>query len=760
MRSFMVRLSGFLTRRRWWVVGAWLLVVAISLPLAAKQTEHLSGGGFDVPGSQSQAVETALTKRFAESEAGRIAVVLQPSGEITPKQAAAAGRRVQGQVAAAGDDARITPQAAAAGQAQLSSGEPAIIPVKAPGTADDLVNTAGDLREEVSPGESVDGVTPYVVGQPAMWAALSEVSKEDLETAEAQGFPIVALILIAVFGSLAAASLPLALGFVAVTVTGAVIFLLSQQMEMSVFVTNMASMLGIGVAVDYSLFILARFRESVRAGNPAVEARAEALATSGVAVTFSGLAVIISLAGLWMVDNQALRSMALGAMVVVAIAILVATTLLPALIRLLGHRVEAGGIAWRVLRAGRAVWRKRRRRGSTRPDRETFWQQWTYAVMRRPVVSVVAVSAVLLTLALPVLSVETGNGALSQFDSDNDARVGTEIAAAASGGGADPVKVVARFDQGAAADPANRAALRDFAARASADPEVQSVARPVSTGNEVLIDVRTKAEAAESQASLDLVSRLRDRIVPASELPAVAALDVGGEAARVLDSRDQINGSMWKIIVFVLAFSFVVLMVMLRSIVLPLKAVLMNLLSIGAAYGVLVAVFQWGWLDGFAGFDELGALDTLTPPLVLAVVFGLSMDYEVFLLSRIKERYDASMNGDHKNRRRINKKAVAEGLASSASVITSAALIMVCVFSVFVLTGVPSIKQLGLGNAVAIAIDATLVRLILVPAAMELLGEWNWWLPRWLDRLLPHVGLEGGVPEREAPRAPAEPARA
>ena len=751
MRSFMVSLSGFLTRRRWWVVGAWLLVVAVSAPLAARPTEHLSGGGFDVPGSQSQTVETALTKHFAESEAGRIAVVLQPSPDVTPAQADAAVRRTRGQVAAAGDDARITPQAAAAAQAQVAAGRPAIVPVQAAGTADDLVNTAGDLRDELSPGETVDGVTPYLVGQPAMWAALSEVSKEDLATAEEQGFPIVALILIAVFGSLAAASLPLALGFVAVTVTGAIIYLLSQQMEMSVFVTNMASMLGIGVAVDYSLFILARFRESVRAGKPAVDARAEALATSGVAVTFSGLAVIISLAGLWMVDNQALRSMALGAMVVVAIAILVATTLLPALIRLLGHRVEAGGIAWRVLRTGRAVWRKRRRHGSTRPDRETFWQQWTYAVMRRPVISVVAVSAVLLTLAIPVLDIKTGNGAIKQFDADNDARVGTEIAAAASGGGADPVKVLVAFDRGTPTDPDNQAALRDFAARASADPEVESVAKPVPNGNEALIDVGTKAEAAESQESLDLVSRLRDRIVPVSSLPAVATVDVGGEPARVVDARDQINGSMWKIIVFVLGFSFVVLMVMLRSIVLPLKAVLMNLLSIGAAYGVLVAVFEWGWLDGFAGFRELGALDTLTPPLVLAVVFGLSMDYEVFLLSRIKERYDA--HGD-------NKRAVAEGLASSASVITSAALIMVCVFSVFVLTGVPSIKQLGLGTAVAIALDATLVRLILVPAAMELLGEWNWWLPGWLDRLLPHVGLEDGVPGREPPRAPAEPARA
>jgi uncharacterized membrane protein YdfJ with MMPL/SSD domain len=750
LRSFMVSLSHFLTRRRWWVVGAWLAVVIVAAPLASKQTEHLSGGGFDVPGSQSQAVETAATKHFASAEAGRIAVVLQPSPGMTPEQASAAVHRVQSQVAAAGDGARLTPEAAAQAEAELAAGKPAIAPLQAQGTSDELVNTATDIRNEISPGEQVDGVTPYLVGQPAMWAALSEVSKEDLKTAEGEGFPIVALILIAVFGSLAAASLPLALGAVAVTVTGAIIYLLSQQMVMSVFVTNMASMLGIGVAVDYSLFILARFRESVSAGKGAAEARAEALSTSGVAVTFSGLAVIISLAGLWMVHNQALRSMALGAMIVVAIAILVATTLLPALIRILGHRVEAGGIAWRVMGAGRAVWRKRRRPGSSRPDRETFWQRWTYAVMRRPVVSVVTVTALLLTLAIPVLSVKTGNGAIKQFDPNNDARVGTELAARVTGGGADPIKVVATFDHGTASDKQNAAALADFSRRAAADPQVESVARPVISDNQALVDVGTRAEAAESQQSLDLVHRLRADIVPASALSQAGTVDVGGEPARVVDARDQINGSMWKIIVFVLAFSFIVLMVMLRSIVLPLKAVLMNLLSIGAAYGVLVVVFQWGWLDGFAGFHGLGALDTLTPPLVLAVVFGLSMDYEVFLLSRIKERYDA--HGD-------NKRAVAEGLASSASVITSAALIMVCVFSVFVLTGVPSIKQLGLGNAVAIAIDATLVRLILVPAAMELLGDWNWWLPGWLDRLLPHVGLEQDAPAK-APSAPAEPARA
>jgi uncharacterized membrane protein YdfJ with MMPL/SSD domain len=748
MRTFMAKLAGVIARRRWLIVGAWLAIVAFSLPLAARQTEDLSGGGFDVPGSQSEAVEKAVGSDFASSDRGRLAVVLQPQPGLSPAAASAAVDRAGAEVAAA-DDASLPPAVAARAKAELEAGQVAVMPIDARGDSDALVDTATELRDKLSPGEALGGVTPYVVGQPAMWAALSEVSREDLESAERTGFPIVALILIAVFGSLAAASLPLALGFVAVTITGAIIYLLSQQMEMSVFVTNMASMIGIGVAVDYSLFILARFRESVRAGRSSAEARAEALSTSGLAVTFSGLAVIISLAGLWMVENQALRSMALGAMVVVAIAILVATTLLPALIRVLGYRVEAGGVAWSVIRSVKGLWRRRRRPGSTAPNRESFWQRWTDAVMRRPVRSVIGASAILLTLSIPVLSLTTGNGALAQFAPGDDARVGTELAARATGGGSDPVRVLVSFDDGTLADRSNADAVRDFTRLAREDPEVRGVAPAVARGSQALIDLES-AEGAESQQTLDLIHRLRDQVVPASALAATAAVDIGGESARIEDSRVQINGSIWKIIGFVLAFSFVVLMVMLRSVLLPLKAVLMNLLSIGAAYGVLVAVFQWGWLEGLLGLQELGALDTLTPPLVLAVVFGLSMDYEVFLLSRIKERYEE--HGD-------NRRAVAEGLASSASTISSAALIMVAVFSVFVLTGVPSIQQLGLGTAVAIALDATLVRLILVPAAMELMGRWNWWLPGWLDRILPHVGLEGTAARAPRDGAP-EPARA
>jgi uncharacterized membrane protein YdfJ with MMPL/SSD domain len=503
-------------------------------------------------------------------------------------------------------------------------------------------------------------------------------------------------------------------------------------METSVFVTNMASMIGIGVAVDYSLFILARYREERARGREPVEARAEALSTSGLAVTFSGLAVIVSLAGLWMIHNQALRSMALGAMTVVAVSILTATTLLPVLISLLGDRVLPGGAVAKVL----GVFRRR----GERPDREAFWVRWTKRVMARPWLAVVGTSAVLLTLAIPLLSIDTGTEALAQFPKGSDVRVGNELVSEQVGGGADPVEVVARLG-GDSISPGDRAALAGFAHTLATTPGIRAVAPPVFAGDSVLIQA-TPTTPSESAATRALIVRLRDTVVPATLLSHVATVDVGGETARSSDARAQVSGSMWKIVLFVLTLSFLVLMVMLRSLVLPLKAVLMNLLSIGAAFGVLVAVFQWGWLDSVLGFESLGALDTINVPLIFAIVFGLSMDYEVFLMSRIRERY--MEHGD-------NERAVAEGLASSARTISSAALIMVCVFSVFVLTGVPSIKELGMGCAVAIALDATLVRLILVPAAMKLFGDWNWWMPSWLDRALPHLSFEDGAAEPSSP---------
>jgi RND superfamily putative drug exporter len=732
MHDAMIKLAGFLARRRRLVVIAWVLIVVASLPLAARQTEHLTGGGFDVPGSESKAVADAMQGVFS-SRANGISVLLQAAPDASAAERAAAVRRVRREVAQT-DGVTLPPSVARSAQIQLQRSDEALIPLSSQVSQDELVDSAVDLREALDPGTAEDGVTPYLAGQATVWAGMQELSKEDLAKAEAGGFPVVALILLVVFGSLAAAALPLTLGFVSVIVTGALIYFLSLQMSTSVFVTNMASMIGIGVAVDYSLFILARYREERRDGRDCEEARSEALATSGLAVAFSGIAVIVSLAGLWMVDNQALRSMALGAMTVVAVSILTATTLLPALIAMLGDRVMPGGFVARALRFVKYSLLRRPRpaaaaspnAGATGPG---FWDRWARRVMARPWTAVAFSAGILLFLAAPLLSLETGTNAIQQFPKESDVRVGNELAAERLGGGADPVQIVASFP-----DAVDRVAVAGFAAELRAEPGVGAVPPPTFAGDSALIEA-TSTAPSDSEAATAFVSRLRNSVVPASGLAAVATVDVGGETARTDDARAQISGSLWKIVGFVLALSFLVLMVMLRSLLLPLKAVLMNLLSIGAAFGVLVVIFQWGWFDGILGFESLGALDTINVPLIFAIVFGLSMDYEVFLMSRIRERY--MEHGD-------NERAVAEGLASSARTISSAALIMSSVFAVFVLTGVPSIKELGLGCAVAIALDATLVRLILVPAAMKLFGDWNWWMPSWLDRVLPRLSFEGG----------------
>jgi uncharacterized membrane protein YdfJ with MMPL/SSD domain len=739
MKDAMTRLAQFLGRHRRWVLAGWVLIVLLALPFASKQTDHLTGGGFDVPGSQSMKVSESLQDEFGERADG-IAVVLKTTPEATAAQRDRAVARVRSQVARL-DEVSLPPRVAAGARRALRRQDVVVVPLRSDLSSDELIDQAATLREDLDPGDAAAGVTPYLVGQPTIWAGMQEISKEDLAKAESSGFPIVALILLVVFGSLAAAMLPLALGFVSVLVTGALIYFISLQMTTSVFVTNMASMIGIGVAVDYSLFILARYREEREAGREKADARAQALSTSGLAVTFSGMAVIISLAGLWMVDNQALRSMALGAMTVVAVSILTATTLLPALIAMLGDRVLPGGVVGRVGGFFRRRFYRRHTAEQLAAEHNRFWRAWTARVMARPWTAIVGVSAVLLLLASPLLSMETGTEALAQFPKDSDVRVGSELASDQLGGGTDPVQIVASFEGRPGAE--GKVAVAGFVRELEGTRGVAAVAPPAFAADSVLVQATPEAPS-ESDAAAALVERLRDSVVPGSALAQRAEVSVGGETARSHDVRGQIGGSMWKIVLFVLALSFVVLMVMLRSLILPLKAVLMNLLSIGAAFGVLVTIFQWGWLDGFLGFESQGALDTINVPLIFAVVFGLSMDYEVFLMSRIRERY--MLHGD-------NERAVAEGLSSSARTISSAALIMTAVFGVFVLTGVPSIKELGLGCAVAIALDATLVRLILVPAAMKLMGNWNWWMPSWLDRALPDLSFEGGSKDPEPAKA-------
>ncbi len=701
MNAVMSHLDRIVNRHRRAVLGLWLVLLVAALPFAMRQSDHLTGGGFAVPGSQSAAVTSELARAFPGAAKAPLAAVLVPRADATAAQVRAAVQRIS---RAAGSTAHValTPAARDAALKASDHPRPMLVPLSTDVDLEKSTDVATKLLAPLKVSSS-GPVAVHLTGQGALWAGLQKLSKADLSKAESAGFPIVLLILLAIFGSLAAASLPLALGFVSVLMTGALIYALSTVMQMSVFVTNMASMVGIGVAVDYSLFVLARYREEIRDGAQPDAARATAMSTSGLAVVFSGVTVMVSLAGLYLVHSTALRSMALGAILVVAVSVLAATTLLPALIAVMGKRAhESGRHLSRISRALRPRRSPQAALADAR-DKSDFWASWTARVMRRPALSATAAVVVLLGLAAPALNLATVDGALRQFPAGNETRQGVEAATKLVGAGAaTPIQV--------SVAPAHVARARTVLA---ADPQVVSVSagqRSVAGPPRVLLlaTPRTDGEADVAKAS---IGRLR------AALP--TGTQVGGDSALLRDFHDQVSGSMWKIVLFVLALSYLVLLVLLRSVVLPLKAVVMNLLSVGAAYGVLTLVF--------------GKVDTITPPLVLAVVFGLSMDYEVFLLTRIRERFQRHGN---------TEEAVAGGLSSSARTISSAALIMVCVFMIFVLTGVPSIQQIGLGNAVAITVDATIVRLVLVPATMKLLGRWNWWLPRPLQRALPRIELE------------------
>jgi uncharacterized membrane protein YdfJ with MMPL/SSD domain len=734
VQKLMDSLTALLERRRWLVFAAWVVLLLASLPFAVRQTDNLTSGGQAVPGSGSHAVDVAL-EDFDAAERQALAVVVErrAGGE------AADVREEIARVAAVVDrepGVELSVRARRSAEAAAEDSRIAVLELRTHGGFDRTADLAVDLRDALGIREGPrEGTQTYLVGQQGLWAGFHDLTRDDLLWAETIGFPIVLLILLAVFGSMVAAALPLALAGVSVAITGAGIFFLSQVTDMSLFVTNFASMVGIGVAVDYSLFVLARYREEIAAGADPRDARRVAMRTSGVAVAFSGVTVVVALAGLFLVESPGIRSMAMATSLVVAVSILAAMTLLPVLLSVLGRRGYQRDRTAGIARLARRL--RPSRRAAAPPPRGAFWQRWTERVTRRPLLTVALCSVLLLTLAAPALWLQTGDSILGQFPEGNETRVGAELMMDRYGAGATgPVQVVATFAQGSATDSENRRALAGYALAVQEDPAVTRVARavPSDDGRKALLSI-SLVDHPESLAARDLVLRLRDGVQDDGGLGELAELRVGGVTATNEDFRARVTGALWKVVLFAVVLSYLVLCVLLRSVLLPLKAVLMNLLSVAAAYGVLVAIFQWGWLDGYLGFQSLGHITTVTPPFLLAIVFGLSMDYEVFLLTRIKERYEST--GD-------SRLAIAQGLARSAGTISSAALIMVAVFAVFAGVGIPAVKEIGVGLAVAIALDATIVRLVLVPATMEIMGRWNWWLPRPLDRVLPDTRLEAG----------------
>jgi uncharacterized membrane protein YdfJ with MMPL/SSD domain len=674
VEGWLGRLAGVVSRRRRAVFAVWLALLGTGGWFSLHQSDHLSGGGWEVPGSPSLVVTDAVKRDFPQATPPAFTVF------VTGRDPGARVAEVRRLVAGDG--------AVKAGTTLRLKGA-TLLPLAYVGKTSNAIDEATRLRRLL-----VDERTK-VIGEPAIWSNFQDVSKRQLARGELLGVPLILLILLAGFGTLVAAVAPLALGFAAVFLSGAVIYWLSRSFEISVYVTNMASMIGIGVAVDYSLFIVSRFRRELHEDASNEAALARALRSSGTAVVFSGLTVAVSLAALFAIDVNALRSMAVGAIVVVCISVLASITLLPALLATAGGRVDRLRLPlpWRTSEAGS----------------DAFWGGWARRVMRRPGLGFAAGAGLMLVLSIPFFWMQTFNRGLDELPRTAEVRVATERAQALTGPGfGAPVHVVTHED-GAR-----------LAGRLANVPGVAKVDRPIRSrdGSRWLVDA-TLAVPVESSAARDVVRRI--------EAAAGPQAIVGGSTVFDRDVTNAIFGGLWKMLLVILAACYVVLLVLLRSVVLPLKAVAMNLLSVGAAYGVLVAVFQWGWLD-WTGYASPGYVETIVPALVLAVTFGLSMDYEVFLLTRIRERWLA--HGD-------NERAVAEGLTTSARIITSAALVMVAVFFAFVVAGAPSLKELGTGLGVAVLLDATIVRLLVVPAAMRLLGTWNWWMPAPLARLLP-----------------------
>ncbi len=533
-----------------------------------------------------------------------------------------------------------------------------------------------------------------------------------MPSSEMIGILAAIVVLLVAFGSVVAMGLPIVTALFGVAIATAGVGIVANVLSTPSFAPQVASMIGIGVGIDYALFIVTRYREALDRGQPYESACVEAMTTAGRAVVFAGCTVMISILGMFIMGIEFLDGLAVGTSLAVAIAVLAAITLLPALLGLLGGKIN-----------------RLRVRRRPRPGRVGGWERWARFVQRRPKPVALAGLAVLLAAAVPVFALHLGFADAGNDPKGTTTRSAYDLMADGFGPGSNgPVIVVGDTSTAAKASGFDHllAEVRQTAGVASVSDAVTS-----PSGRAALATV-IPTTGPQERATEALVHHVRDDLAPDSG----TTVQVVGKTAGGIDFADRVSSRLPLFIGAVLGLSFLLLLVVFRSILVPLKAVLMNLLSIGAAYGVMVAVFQWGWLGDTVGVSA-GPIEPWAPMMLFAIVFGLSMDYEVFLLSAVRENYDRTHDNGH---------AVARGLASTARVITAAATIMVFVFGSFVLSDVRALKLIGLGLAVAVAVDATVVRVVLVPATMELLGDANWWLPRWLKRILPKVDIDGHQP--------------
>jgi RND superfamily putative drug exporter len=736
------RLGRFVVRRARWVIGAWALLILVALPLAPQTPGALSAGGFILDDLESARAKATLEQELGAPPSALVIVFSSDTLRAgTPEfelAAAAAMRDIPDAPHVAGVVSHL------ARPTQISAdGHTAYDIVFLDLKPDDSPDALPILRERL---RDAPGLDVELAGGPAFYGDVQTVSERDLQRSELISLPLAAIALLLVFGSLVAAGVPLVVGGASVLVALAGIFIVASLTPMSIFVLNLATLLGLGLGVDYSLLMTSRFREELahRAGTPGAvpEAVRVTVATAGRAVFFSGLTVLLGLLGLILFEFMILRSVGIAGAIVVGLAVAAALTLLPALLTVIGPRLDRLSV----------------RHVAVEPGADGPWARFARRVMRHPVAILVPTLAFLLLLGWPFLHVRFNAPDSSILPPDVPSRAAFDRLRAEFGEGEFAPITLAVRTTGDVTTPDNLARVYDYTRRLAADPRVARVDslvdvdprmtlaqyqllygdpngprdRFVATGlaattkgdlTAITLTTRHGGNTPEGRA---LVEDLRDPAGPLAPPDGVSAL-VGGGAADVSDVVDRVAADFPRTALFIIVTTYLVLFVLLRSVVLPAKALVMNTLSLTASFGALVWIFQDGNLSGPLGFTPVGFVETTMPVILFCVLFGLSMDYEVFLLSRMKEVWDGT--GD-------NAEAVARGLERSGRIVTSAALIVVVVAGSFAFADIVLIKALGLGVAIAVALDATVVRALLVPATMRLLGRWNWWMPAWLERFV------------------------
>jgi putative drug exporter of the RND superfamily len=693
--------------------------------------EHVAGV-VSIAGARGEAGAGGGTLVPDDAEGGTL---VPGAGE--PASAGAAGDESQSPLNGSEPEA-VGP--GAAGALVSDDRDTTIVLVTLAGEASDAEEHALPLYDVVQAEDGRDGFSVAVTGDGTWGIEARELAESDLRRGELIGVPIAMVVLVLVFGAVVAGLVPLALAAVAIALATAATIVMGAWFDVSVFAVNIITMMGLAVGIDYSLLIVSRFREERRAGHSVRDAVVRASATASRAVFFSGGIVVLALTGMLIVPYSIFTSLSAGAIFVVVAAVVAALTLLPAALYLLGDRVDRLRVPLPGRRAGA---------GDPGRDPDGFWTRAARAMMRRPLIALTAGCGALVVLSIPLLSMETGISGVREFpDSTNAKRAYVALEREFSAGLTAPILVTVEGDL---TDPAIAGRLEQLQALAQADRRFELVGFETSDdAGLAVIKLAVNADSSSEEA-MDAVHYLRDEAAPLLEAVAPVDVLVGGVPGLYTDAIDMIDAYTPWVIGVVLALSFFLLLLAFRSLVIAVQSILMNLLSVGAAYGLVTLVFQQGVGADLLGFTEVERILAWLPLFMFCVLFGLSMDYHIFLLSRIRERYDE--RGD-------TREAVVFGVGSTAGIITGAAAIMVAVFAGFAMGEMTMMQQLGFGLAVAIAIDATVVRTVIVPTAMTLLGRWSWYLPRWLE-WLPQIRVEAPpAPERAAGQAPDEPAAA